>query len=153
MAEAVAAAASVAGLASLTIQLTEGVAKLRRFYRSVRNAPETLNELVTELETLTLALREVERDVQRSDGNVIGPSALMEQCVKSCQRGTAKLQAVLDKMTRLQVRSRGLGQVYIAVNEKDEQVILSDLERAKSSLALAFQIYTESVDRLMQHRC
>lgn len=141
MAEAVAAAASVAGLASLAIQLTESVATLRRFYRNIRNAPDTLEDLIFEIETVTLALREIGREF--AQGKAETNADLLSRCLQSCERGAGKLQSVVEKIQNLQTKSKSLGQVYIAIKEKDQQALLTDLERAKSSLALAFQLYTE----------
>lgn len=131
MAETVAAAASVAGLASLAIQLTESVSKLRRFYRSVRNAPDTSEELIDELETVALALREVERECTKRDVEGVSPD-LLARCVRSCERRAKRLQGVVDKMVRSQTRSRGLGNVHVALKEEDQQDILEDLDRTTS---------------------
>lgn len=135
------AAASIAGLASLAIQLAESVATLRRFYRSVRNAPDALEELVSELETITLALRQVER--LRSGPELENKAALLAHCQQSCERGVRRLRQVVDKFHRLQSKAKGIGQLYYAFKEKEEQALLNDLERAKGSLAFAFQLYTE----------
>ena len=42
-------AAGGAGLMSLSIQLAESAVKLRRVYHSMRNAPETLKDVVDEI--------------------------------------------------------------------------------------------------------
>lgn len=133
--------ASIAGLASLAIQLTETVSTLRRFYRSVRNAPDALEELVSELETITLALCQVER--LTSGPELESKAALLAHCHQSCERGARRLRQVVDKFQRLQAKAKGIGQLYYAFKEKEEQTLLNDLERAKGSLAFAFQLYTE----------
>lgn len=143
MAEAVAAAASFAGLASLTIQLAENVATLRRVYRSVKNAPETLEDLIFELETISLTLREVEIETHKPKVEV--KADLLSRCVQSCERGVKKLQDIVDRMQKLQTKAKGIGSVYMAIKEKDQQALVTDLERAKNSLALTFQLYTEQV--------
>ena len=141
MAEAVAAAANIAGLASLAIQLTHGIATLRRFYRSVRNASQTLEELISELEVISLAMSEVERETIGWDGKL--KAHLLNRCLQSCERGARRLNAVVEKIEKFENRPHVLGRVYIAIKEKEERDLLFDLERAKNSLAFAFQLYTE----------
>ena len=133
--------ASIAGLASLAIQLTESVSTLRRFYRSVRNAPDALEELVSELETITLALREIER--LRGGPEIQAQAALLVHCQQSCERGARRLRLVVEKVQNLQAKARGIGQLYFALKEKEEQTLLNDLERSKGALVFAFQLYTE----------
>lgn len=141
MAEAIGLAANIAGIASLAIQLTQGIATLRRFYRSIRNASETLEELISELEVISLAMNEVEREALTRD-RAMKPN-LLKQCLQSCERGARRLNAVVEKIEKFEDRPHILGRVYIAIKEKEERDLLFDLERAKNSLAFAFQLYTE----------
>lgn len=140
MAEVFAVASSVAGLASLAIQLTDAVTKLKVFSRRMRHAPEALEELVFELETMPMALNEVHRERFRE-----GPedTVLLGRCLHACERGARKLRDVVGQVQKHQDKAKVLGQVYFALKERDEQTLLANLERAKSSLMFAFQLYTE----------
>lgn len=101
--------AGIAGPASLSIQLTDSVSALRRFYRSVRNAPDALEGLVSELETITLALREIERLRRGPESQT--QAALLVHCQQSCERGARRLRVIVDKVQNLQARAGGIGQL------------------------------------------
>ena len=61
MAEIFGAVASGAGLISLSMQLLESSQKLKGFYDSCRDAPETVRQLCFDLETMSMALRHFEQ--------------------------------------------------------------------------------------------
>lgn len=54
MAEIFGAVASGAGLVSLSMQLLESSQKLKGFYDSCRDAPETVRQLYFDLETMSM---------------------------------------------------------------------------------------------------
>jgi hypothetical protein len=59
-------AASGAGLVSLGIQLGESAVKLRRIYHAAKDAPRTVSRLVFGLETMAMALQELELHRQQN---------------------------------------------------------------------------------------
>lgn len=126
-----------AGLLSLAIQLGESARKLKSFHDSMRNAPETLEDLEFDLQTMALSLEQLERHRQRDSHD----AALLARCIERCARCTDKIGQALDKMLALTARSKKMGKIYIAFKEKDVDKLLAELERAKSSLQLALAFY------------
>lgn len=141
MAEVLAAAASIAGLSSLAIQLAECAITLRRFYRNVKNGAETLEGLVFDIETLVLALKGIEQNsfTHAEDSN----TELLHLCVQACEIGIKKIKAVAARMEQHLSKAKSIGRIYVAMKEHDVQIMTTDLERAKNTLSLAFQLYTE----------
>lgn len=125
-----------ASLVSLAIQLGESAAKLKRIYNAAKNAPRTIERLVFSLETMSLALRELERRRQRDNDSGI----ILERCIMECRQRTAEIRQMIDSMECYMSNCRLSGKVYAAFKERDMKDLLNDLERAKSSLELAYMM-------------
>ena len=120
-----------AGLVSLSIQLGESAMKLKRIYHAAKDAPATIQTLLLDLETMALALEQLEHHRQH-DGH---HEKLMTRCMGRCQQCTQDVQQVVDKLEQsLMKHSRLRGRLYSAFKERDVKDLLEDLERAKSSL-------------------
>lgn len=129
--------ASGAGLASLSIQLVESAQKLNNIYQSAKDAPRTVSRLVFRLETMAMALRQLER--QRIDKN---PNEdLLSRCILECQQSTAEIKQLVDKMAARLTAYTRIGKLYTAFRQNDLRNLLDDLEQAKSSLELAYMLY------------
>ncbi|KAI1621980.1 hypothetical protein EDD37DRAFT_652334 [Exophiala viscosa] len=127
-----------AGLLSLAIELGESAEKLRRLYHGVKGAPKTIEVLMVDLETMSMALCEVERTRQRDTST----SAILERCIFRCQQSTGTIKHVVEKMESCIAKHNRLrGKLYTAFRERDVKELLDDLERAKTSLHLAYTMY------------
>lgn len=62
----------VVGVVSLGVQLAESLKKVKRFYDTVREAPERLSDIIDEIGSLSDILTELEQDPPR----VVGAPAL-----------------------------------------------------------------------------
>ena len=137
-------AASGAGLVSLGIQLGESAVKLRRIYHAAKDAPRTVSRLVFGLETMAMALQELELHRQQNSHS----RALLARCITECQQSTAEIQQLVDKVDgHLAKHARISGKVYAAFKERDMKELLDDLEKAKSSLELAYMMYLAEEQR------
>jgi hypothetical protein len=141
MAEIFGAVASGAGLLSLAIQLLESSQKLKSFYTTSRDAPQTVADLFFELETLSLSLRQLSTH-RRSD---TFSDELLGRCIMTCTRMVTRIQAAVTKIEHVLQKSRGLGRMYTAFKEPEIQRLLEDLEHAKSSILLAYMSYCQYV--------
>ncbi|KIW23418.1 uncharacterized protein PV07_11616 [Cladophialophora immunda] len=131
-------AASGAGLLSLSIQLVESAAKLKKIYHAARDAPRTIARLQHSLETIALALRQLEQ--RRQQGGAT--DALLTRCIAECELHTADIQELVDKMDdRLSGDAKIGGRLYIAFKQRGVKELLDGLEKAKSSLELAYMMY------------
>ena len=86
--------ASGAGLISLSIQLAENAVKLKRIYDAAKDAPRAISSLVTDLETMAMALRQIEQHRQQG----YSAEALLTRCITGCKRSVAEIQRLVDKM-------------------------------------------------------
>ncbi|KAF2718487.1 hypothetical protein K431DRAFT_274766 [Polychaeton citri CBS 116435] len=138
MAEIAGVVASGAGLISLSLQLVESVAKLRCLIQGLRNAPESLEEAVDEIEILAQILRQIEEDRVAHSSQ---PSPLINSCVLLCQRSTEKLVSRTQKLDQAMKRSRLGGRFVFILQEGELDKLCCALERAKSTLVIAHQMY------------
>jgi hypothetical protein len=83
-----------AGLLSLGIQLSESAVKLKRIFYAAKNAPQTISRHVFSLETMALALQELEQH-RRHDAH---SGALLARCIMGCRESTFQIQQLVDKM-------------------------------------------------------
>lgn len=131
--------ASGAGLASLAIQLGDSAMKLKRFCEKVRSAPQDLRDSIFEIETLCLVLRQIERDPPHTKSNL--DPAVMMRCLEMCSEATARIEKIATALQNSIERHKISGAVKTALKEREMQDFFSKLERAKSTLLLAHQMY------------
>jgi hypothetical protein len=141
MAEIFGAVASGAGLVSLSMQLLDSAQKLKGFCDLCRDAPETVKQLYSDLETMALALRQFE---QYRQNDVFG-SELLSRCIVACDQAVARIKTAIDKVDRLLSRARFAGRIYMGFKEPEVRKLLEDMERAKSSMLLAYTSYCQYV--------
>lgn len=132
-----------AGLASLAIQLGDCAVKLKRVYYAAKSAPRTIERLIFGLETMAMALSELEQHRQRH----IHDGALLFRCITECQHSTTDIQRLVDKMERYMTSYGKVGRMYTVFHERDVKELLDELERAKSSLELAYMMYLAAEQR------
>jgi hypothetical protein len=139
MAEIFGAVASGAGLVSLSMQLLESTQKLKGFYDSCRDAPDTVRQLCFDLETMALALRQFE---QYRQNDVFG-SELLDRCILACDQAVAKIKVAVEKVDRLLSKAHLAGKLYMGFKEPELRRLLEDMQHAKSSMLLAYTSYCQ----------
>ena len=145
MAEVFATVASSAGLASLGIQIIEGLVKLRDLCSRIHGAPEAVQQLLSELETLAHVLEEYENTVGARAQGASAASHALKDAVRKCievQQNLSEISHSFEKdLFMLSSRRRSAwASVKFAVSEKHVATLLAKIERAKSSVALAIQM-------------
>jgi hypothetical protein len=148
MAEIFGAVASGAGLVSLSMQLLESAQKLKGFYDSSRDAPETLGRLYYDLETMALAINQVERH-QESD---IVDNELLRRCIMTCERAVMSIKKMVNKVDRIIHKARFLGRMYMGFKEPEVKRLLQEMEYAKSSMSLAYMTYVQYAIALLARK-
>lgn len=143
MAELLGAVASGAGLASLAIQLCSATMKLKRFHGAVLSAPKNLEAVILEIETLSLLLRQIERDPPLTKSKL--DPAVMAQCLEMCSKNTAYIEEVAAALEKSMQAHRTFGAVKTALKDRQLQDLFSKLERAKSERLV---IVMDSVDSI-----
>jgi hypothetical protein len=139
MAEIFGAVASGAGLVSLSMQLLESAQKLKGFCDPARDAPTTVTRLSSEMETMSLLLRQFE-SFRR---NQIFGDQVLDSCIKSCEEAVSKIKDSVGRVERLLLvpKTRSLGKTYMGFKEPKIRKLLEEMEHAKSSVLLAFSSY------------
>ena len=138
MLEAFGVASAGAGLLSLAVQLFESSVKLRQYYSTFKNAPESLRNLTFEIDTLALLLQQIEDQRIQQDSFEVD---LLDQCIVSCRNPTKRIARVAKRLALAIDRSKTLGCFNAALKQKDLEIDCRELESAKSSLTLAYLIH------------
>lgn len=140
MAELLGIVSGGAGLLSLSLQLLDSSQKLKGFYHNVKNAPKMLDTLSFDLQTMSLMVRQFERYRQESEDD-----PLLQRCIFRLQEDVKSINDLVKGLEARLTRSRILGKLSSAFNEPEILRSLNMLERAKSSMLLAHQMYAEYV--------
>jgi hypothetical protein len=138
MAEIFATVASGAGLASLGLQLLECAFKLKSFYETVEKAPKALNRISREINTFALLLRQID-DTRSRHGT--DDSELLAESIQLCTESTQEIVIFSSRLDGIMRRYHAAGRIYSTLRMRDIQEICADLERAKNSLMIAFQVF------------
>ena len=138
MAEIFAAVASGAGLVSLGLQLVDCAVKLKAFYENVEKAPRSLNRISREINTFALLLRQID-DTRARYG--VEDSEVLQESIEICIECTEEIVSFTSRLEAIMRRYQTAGRVYSALRMRDVQEICAELERAKNSLMMAFQVF------------
>lgn len=142
MAELLGVVSGGAGLASLAIQLLGSVREIRGLYRSFKDAPEFLEDTLSDLETFGHTLQELERD--RQSHNAVN-SETVGRCVRTCQRAVGRVRLAVTKLEAAMKKSKTRGRLSTAFQQPEVSQLSDELDKAKTSLAWAFELYNRWV--------
>ena len=131
-------AASGAGLVGLAIQLLETAQSIREFHGLVKSAPDALLNLSHQLETVSLLLRQLETHRQHDSYD----AELLGRCIDQCQHSATQMGALVQKLEKRLARLRILGRIMVALRDDEFHRLLTEIEQAKSSIMLTFQMYS-----------
>ena len=132
----------VVGVVSLGVQLAESVQKVKRFYNTVKDAPERLAGIIDEIESLSDILTEMEGD-RASFTAELGPK--MQRCVATCRHAVDKFSTYANSLESRIKRHSRRGSVKFAMKSESIEGVISQLESSKSNLVLAYMLYREAV--------
>lgn len=91
----------VAGLASLAIQILQGIQKIRNLYSEVRNASRNVHGVLNELELLVHVLAEY------SSRSFVGPSSTaQDEAMNHCKSVLELLHSVVSGLEKGFIQSR-----------------------------------------------
>ena len=135
--------ASVAAFIGLTTQAVRGISELRSVLQDVKKAPETAKKLARELELLQDIMANFA--MQERDSAFIAPSTAkaVEDALQLIKDTCESLSTVLGKNLSAAESSRTkklLDNVNAVFENKKVVKLIGELERAKGSLQLAYQV-------------
>ena len=139
----------VVGVVSLGVQLAESLQKVKRFYDTMRGAPERLADIIDEIGSLSDILTELEQHPTSSGPNT-GPT--MQRCVDACRKAVDRFSTYANSLESRMKRSKRLGSVKFAMKNETVESVIASLESSKSNLVLAYMMYREAVaDKRARH--
>ncbi|KAK6610029.1 ankyrin repeat-containing protein [Botrytis cinerea] len=134
--------ASGMGVASLGLQLMDGIRKLKQFWDEVKEAPEDIQYTLEELETLSLILS----DIQTSDSNMPSiPSATATRCLELCRRGTDILNTTVKDLNGAISKRRKIGSAKVVLKKDTLEKFRNRLRDAQYMLMLSRQTYSDAL--------
>lgn len=136
MAELLGVVAGGAGLASLSAQILAGGNKIKDIYRSYHEAPNRLKDLSDDMKVFAQYLQLLSKDLEQERSEIV------DQCVGVCSRASAAVFAAIAKFETGIQKSKFKGRMHVALASKNIAQFCEDLERAKTSLALACDLYS-----------
>ena len=87
------AAAGAFAVISLAVQLADNIKKLSDFWKSVKDAPADVQNLITDLDLLSNVLREIDLEARQSE-----PNPTLENVLRRCEVNVSALKVCLDEM-------------------------------------------------------
>jgi DNA repair ATPase RecN len=143
------AAASGIAVVSLAIQLVDSVREMRRFFRTLKNAPEELGRLLDLLEHMELMLEHIGKLVNCD--TEISKSVL--KTVQTCENALKKLGALIQKIKRKawaqSPLKRSLGFFRLACKKEEIEEIEKQLDHAVTNLNMAMTYFHLNSDPLL----
>ena len=141
MAEALGVVASGISIGSLAIQLLDSVQRIRRFWKSVDEAPKDIGDLIEELHVLG----SVFSDLTSQPGSVQAlPPSSFQMCLQHCSRVLEELKPIVLELQSDLLGSKRRKQwaaIKTAFKKGDLHDLTRRLERSKSTLCLALDVY------------
>lgn len=122
--------------------------RLKAFYETVEKAPKALNRVSKELKTFALLLRQID-DTRARHG--VEDSEVLQECIEICVESTQEIVGFTLRLEEIMKRHTFAGRIYSALRMQDVQDICAELERAKNSLMMAFQVFDHRTQVQMMH--
>ena len=151
MAEAIVGlAASSISIATLVVQITNSIAKLKSYWDQLNEAPEDIRLLMEELEDIHLLLLEIEDDQRWNPfSSTILERNTKSRCLEHCRRAADSLKTLTDELEvdfnlSNKLKSKWASAKVVLKKDKIEKYRLR-LERSIRLLSLSQQCYTRSV--------
>lgn len=147
--EAVAAAASIAGIVTVVGQSIDGLIKFSEFFSDVSSASKTISRLLNDINSLIQVLSNIgqvlERaEARRPDQNFASLDVKLEDCAKDVQIWLATARV-------LRPASNGGGKALLkkfrmAVNSTAIHTIREEIGRHKQTLTLSLAVFGRTID-------
>ena len=142
--EAVAAAASIAGIITVVGQSIDGLIKFSEFFSDVSSASKTISRLLDEINSLIQVLSNIgdvleQAEARRPDQNFASLDLKLEDCAKDVQ-----IWLATARLLRPASDSGGkawLKKFRLAVNNTGIQTIREEIGRHKQTLTLSLAVF------------
>ena len=129
------AAASVIAVASLAFQLAESTKNLFEFWDSVQHAPEEINDIKSELESLRNVLEQIGHEAQHQPSSPSTASAL-RLCSRKINTIRSLTADIESGFTCSRIRTRKWSALRAAFKREKIEKVQNSLNRLKATLIL-----------------
>jgi hypothetical protein len=146
MADPLSAIASGMSVVSLAIQVAENIKKLKDFCDLMKAAPEEIRLAIDEVETLSLIMEDIDRDMQ---GELLDPrtKAIVLRSYRLCRNSSEALHSLVTELEQHLVSGSKRGCFKIAMKQEKIENFRKKLEGAKTTMSLANQCYDRALQR------
>lgn len=143
--EAVAAAASIAGIITVVGQSIDGLIKFSDFFSDISSAPKTISRLLSDINSLIRTLEEIgnvleQAQARRRGRNLASLDIKLEDCARDVQ-----LWLATARLLRPGGSDSGgkawLRKFRLAVNNTAIQTIREEIGRHKQTLCLSLEVF------------
>jgi len=135
-------AVSVISIASIAIQIGDSLIKLKSFWDHVKEAPSEIRWLIEEIETLNIALSEIEPSKAQNGLPPLEP-AFSTRCLELCRKGASILEVVVKEADEEIQKGKKVGSIKVMLKKGKMEVLKERLRNAQLMLILSNQTYSE----------
>ncbi|KAM3067763.1 hypothetical protein ACMFMG_011498 [Clarireedia jacksonii] len=135
------AIASVIGIASFGITLSDGIKKAKEFRDAMKEAPDDMQYALKELEILKLVLEDIRNNYTNSPP--IAPTA-ESQCLKLCRDGVEMLEKLVQDLNNAVEKRRRFGGAKVVLKKETIKKLQDQLGSAQRMLLLCRQTFAEA---------
>jgi hypothetical protein len=144
MAEALGIVSSAFAVVSLAVQVAESIEKLKTFCSLIQGAPDDIRLAVDELETLSMVLEDVDRNVQQQVFLDPRVKTVVLRSYRLCKNSSDGLRTLVDSLQAGLAAGKKRGILKIALKKDMIEDFRKRLESAKATMLLANQVYYQA---------
>jgi hypothetical protein len=144
MAEALGIVSSAFAVVSLAVQVAESIEKLKTFCSLIQGAPDDIRLAVDELETLSMVLEDVDRNVQQEVFLDPRVKTVVLRSYSLCKNSSDGLRTLVDSLQAGLAAGKKRGCFKIALKKDMIEDFRKRLESAKATMLLANQVYYQA---------
>ena len=153
--EAVAVAASIAGIITVVGQSIDGLIKFSDFFSDISSASKIITRLLNDINSLIQVLEEIrnvfeQAQAQRSGQNLASLDLKLEDCAKDVQVWLATARLLRPGGSDSGAKA-WLRKFRLAVNSTAIQTIREEIGRHKQTLCLSLEVFGRYINHLVFH--
>ncbi|PMD22508.1 hypothetical protein NA56DRAFT_598150 [Hyaloscypha hepaticicola] len=131
------------GIASLALQVSECIMRLKTFWDSVKDAPEEIKHLIEEIKTLSLVLSDF-------DTSEHPRHEATSRCYQSCKKAVGTLDSVVKEVESEIKKRKRVGSVKAVLKKGEIEKLRERLVTTQSMLMLANNMYLVELQKSNQ---
>ena len=136
--EIAASMAGIAGFATLAVQIGQGLLKLEKLRKKLRDAPASREHAVACIAATETLLHTVQSYTAPHNS-----SPITQEILNLCNQSVQKINRIIDAVEVTWKRSDHLGKLKFTLKEKDMRDLRKELEQEQIMLLLALQANSE----------